>query len=558
MRVTAKLAKRIQGQVGSSTDPGYQAVLARSLGWLFAAGVALGLGSLALPHSARVNDAAILALLAVALLVALWLLLGVDRLSLGVVQGLLVVGTGLITAGVYFSHLSTSVYALFYVLVGVYGAYFLRRRQAALQLGLVAVGYAAVLYAQAPAQERAQRWLVTIGTVCVVAVLIGLLKERIDRLISDLAAASRVDPQTGLLSRLAFHELVEVEVERARRAERPVSVIVSDLDGFRALNERLGVRAGEETLKGVAALCERAKRTIDGAARIGGQQFALVLPDSDQHGAYVLAERLRTQIHSALAKRALTASFGVASRPAHGGSAKELLGAAEQALAAAKQLGRDRTVIHSAEIAGILGGPADRRDEQQQLQLATMLTLAEVLDIRDTGTARHSQTVGSLAEAIGRQLGLPATIVERLRVAGILHDIGKIGISDAVLHKPGPLSDSQWDQMRKHPEIGAQLLAGQSFDDIRSWILAHHERPDGHGYPHQLKASEIPLEARILAVADAYEAMTNDRVYRTAIGHQAAVAELKRGMGTQFDRRVVQAFLHTRTKTTFQTANPAH
>ena len=130
-----------------------------------------------------------------------------------------------------------------------------------------------------------------------------------------------------------------------------------------------------------------------------------------------------------------------------------------------------------------------------------------------------------------------------MRLAGVLHDVGKIGVSDRVLTKPGPLDPDEWQQMRTHPEIAARLLAHPEFEDLRSWVLAHHERPDGKGYPAGLAGEEIPLEARILAVADAYEAMTADRSYRSALGDEAARAELQAGAGTQFDARVVAALL---------------
>ena len=130
---------------------------------------------------------------------------------------------------------------------------------------------------------------------------------------------------------------------------------------------------------------------------------------------------------------------------------------------------------------------------RDQAQLATVLNLAEALDMRDTGTARHSQTVGTYCELMARELGLTREQTDRVRVAGVLHDIGKIGVADSILCKPGPLTDSEYEAMKKHPEIGARILGGSGLDDIRGWILAHHERPDGRGYPFGLHASDIPL-----------------------------------------------------------------
>ncbi len=334
-----------------------------------------------------------------------------------------------------------------------------------------------------------------------------------------------------------------MELERATRAGRPLSVIVGDLDSFSAVNERQGHAAGDMALQLVANDCLKWKRRIDRAARIGGEEFALLLPETDERGAFIVAERLRRATHRTFADAAVrvTISFGVASSPMHGTDAVGLLRAADRAVAAAKELGSDRTVIYSDEVARTLAQPGLQGDGQ--LQLATVIALAEALDIRDTGTGQHSRTVGRYAELMARELGLAEEHVERVRLAGVLHDIGKIGISDSVLSKAGPLDADEWQQMYTHPEIAARLLSHPGFDDLRAWILAHHERPDGAGYPYRLSADEIPLEARIIAVADAYEAMTADRVYRPSLGAETARAELKAGSGSQFDPRVVSAFV---------------
>jgi putative nucleotidyltransferase with HDIG domain len=234
-------------------------------------------------------------------------------------------------------------------------------------------------------------------------------------------------------------------------------------------------------------------------------------------------------------------SFGVASYPEHGDRLDLLLSFATHAMGAAKELGKDRSVIYSAEVARMLasaGGP-----EGAELQLATVIGLAETLDIRDTGVVGHCQAVARYAELAATELGLPPERVERVRLAGLLHDVGKIGVSDRVITKPGPLDADEWREMRTHPEIGARLLAHPEFDDLRGWVLSHHERPDGRGYPQGLSGDSIPLEASILAVADAYEAMTADRAYRASMGADAARAELEAGAGTQFDTKVVRALL---------------
>jgi len=337
--------------------------------------------------------------------------------------------------------------------------------------------------------------------------------------------------------------MLDMELERARRAGRPLSVIVGDLDSFSAVNERQGHAAGDVALQLVASDCLKWKRRIDQVARIGGEEFALLLPETDERGAFIVAERLRRATHRTFADAAVrvTISFGVATSPLHGTDAVGLLRAADRAVAAAKELGSDRTVIYSDEVARTLSQSGAQGDGQ--LQLATVIALAEALDIRDTGTGQHSHAVGRYSELMARELGLGEEHVERVRLAGVLHDIGKIGISDSVLSKPGPLDADEWQEMFTHPEIAARLLSRPEFDDLRAWILAHHERPDGLGYPYGLTGDDIPLEARILAVADAYEAMTAERVYRPSLGAETARTELKAGSGTQFDAQVVSAFV---------------
>jgi HD-GYP domain-containing protein (c-di-GMP phosphodiesterase class II) len=173
--------------------------------------------------------------------------------------------------------------------------------------------------------------------------------------------------------------------------------------------------------------------------------------------------------------------------------------------------------------------------------------LAETLDLRDPATARHARTVGLYAQHTAAALGLAEDRVERIHAAGVLHDLGKLGIADAILYKPGPLDDAEWREMKRHPEIGARILEHAGLSDIARWVRSHHERIDGLGYPDRMPAAEIPLESKILAVADAYEAMIAHRPYRRGLGATEARAELVRCSGTQFDPAVVDAFLSTLT-----------
>src|SRR5947209_2892960 len=185
------------------------------------------------------------------------------------------------------------------------------------------------------------------------------------------------------------------------------------------------------------------------------------------------------------------------------------------------------------------------REQSQELLLAAVMLLAETIDLRDTGTARHSRTVGIYARDTASALALPPERVERIHAAGVVHDLGKLGIADAIIFKPGPLDPTEWREIQRHAELGAQILEHAGMDDIASWIRAHHERLDGQGYPFGLSAREIPLESRILAVADSYEAMTADRPYRRGMSAQMAQQELVRCSGSQFDPAIVRALLDT-------------
>jgi diguanylate cyclase (GGDEF)-like protein/putative nucleotidyltransferase with HDIG domain len=456
------------------------------------------------------------------------------------------------TFAVYFSGDSTSGYAIFYLWIGFYVFYYpVSRAEAGLNLAFGVLCYAVAIAitptppANAPNTD-VSFFSIVAGTLVTAGLLLTYLRQRVDRLMTRLVDASRTDPLTQLPNRVGLQQALERELERARLDKRSLSLLLIDVDQFKAINERYGMGGGDGVLQELAAVLSRSSRLIDTAARSGGEEFAVLLPETDQHGAFLLAEKLLSRVRRSpltSAQITVTASAGVATFPAHAKDTAELMAAADRALYAAKALGRDRAVIYSPEVTSTVGAVAGRRSVESQAQLATVLSLAEALDQRDSGTAKHSQTVGLLCETMARELDLDEPQVQRVRLAGILHDIGKIGVPDSILRKPGPLTEDERAQMRRHPEIGARILSSGEMDDIREWILAHHERPDGKGYPKGVDAEEIPLEASILAVGDAYEAMTSDRIYRLGIGSAAAREELLKNAGTQFDATVVDALL---------------
>jgi two-component system cell cycle response regulator len=513
------------------TDRG---VMARTLLYPYALGGTLALAA-APSAPVRLGATAAICWCVAALLLAVY-----DAMPRWSFPALTALGTGLLLWTVNSGAGAALACAPLLVLPATYAMFFLRKPAAVAIAALASGGYlAAALAGPASGSHVA---VASVG-IAAAAGLVGLQRANANRLIWRLSDAAVTDALTGLMNRRGFQELIETELERARRSGQPLSLIIGDLDHFKALNDRFGHGAGDRALEQLALILDTAKRRIDTAARIGGEEFAVVLPDSDHHAAYILAERTRREVRETFMYEPyeLTISLGVATFPIHGTSVESLVAQADEALYAAKALGRDRTVLYNEDLQDTV--PPDALDGERpraERHSSTVLALADVVDSRTTA---HSQAVGRYAAAIARELGLPEAVVERVRFSGIVRDIGKIGIPDSILRKPGWLSAEDWDALRRHPEIGASILAGADMEDVSEWVLSHHERPDGTGYPQGLSGTDIPIEARILAVADAYEAMTSNRIYRAAMTEGDARAELVRCAGTQFDERVVEAFI---------------
>jgi diguanylate cyclase (GGDEF)-like protein/putative nucleotidyltransferase with HDIG domain len=541
------MAQFPDGQTSSSADSDAQrlavpaAVSWRLLGLLIIASGALGVLTLPFGLGVPFDHWFVAAIGVTAIVSGLATVAVAHRLP----ESLLIVGllncvalTSVAVAGTGGPH---SPFVLFYTWVGVEAWYFLSRRRAIGFTAASVVGSGATLIAVSGTGDGVLAWFVMIaGTMIVVSALTAALRGRTDALIQILADRATRDILTGLTNRRGYHERIAHELERARRHDLPLSIVLADIDDFKSLNDRFGHRRGDEALKAFAELCRRELRSVDLVSRVGGEEFAVVLPHVGEREALVTAERLRRAVSASLHTpdgRPLSASFGIAAYPQHGSDPEVLLDHADQAMYAAKHLGRNRSVVFSEGLLETL------RENAPVEQVQAVLVLAEALDIRDVGTAAHSQTVGRLCRDVAVAMGLPEERVERIRLAGILHDVGKLGVPDDILRKPARLTEAEYDEMRKHSELGARMVAAAGMDDISSWVLAHHERPDGRGYPAGLSGGDIPLESRILAVGDAYEAMTSDRPYRRALGHGLAVAELERHVGRQFDGDVVAALI---------------
>jgi diguanylate cyclase (GGDEF)-like protein len=528
-------------------SPARRAPLAPTAALLFGAAALICLTGVLVPGDAQLDDGVLLATAGGAALVSASLLLVNERVPEWTYHPIGVLGTAISTAATYGWGSESAYGPLLYVWVTMFAFYVFSRGAALVHLALMAAAYAFALVLEDPAENPLDSWIATVGTLLGTGLFVSFVRHRLGIMFHRLREAAHRDPLTDLLNRRGFQGVFDTELERARRAHQELSLIVGDLDRFKRVNDSHGHAAGDAVLERVADAIRGAKRGFDSAARIGGEEFAVLAPDCDENGAYMLAERIRAAVHETLSGREeearLTISFGISTFPLHGQSADGLLRTADQALYAAKQLGRNRSVISSAEVPGILARASRSSDGEAHVELASLVSLAEALDVRDTGTATHCRRVGRFAELTARELGLSPEGVERVRLAGILHDVGRVALPDSVAAKSGPLTDDEWAWVRAHPAIGARMLETTEYEDIRSWILFHHERPDGHGYPEGRRSEEVPLESAIIAVADAYEAMTSERPYRPALAPKDAADELRRQAGRQFHPDVVEALL---------------
>ncbi len=350
------------------------------------------------------------------------------------------------------------------------------------------------------------------------------------------------DPLTGLGNHRHFHERLQRELVAAEEAGMPLSLCLIDVDDFKQINDHRGHPAGDRVLSQVAARLRQGGE----AFRLGGDEFAVLLPDHDEATALETATSIVERLRSMKLEHSepVTVSAGLATFPVQGVGRDELIRLADSALYWAKEHGKNRVriyrpeVVELAELKKLASSGADRA-----ARFRAAASLARAVDARDVYTGSHSERVSDLAARIAESMGLPQEIVELTRLAASLHDLGKLAIPEEILRKPGPLTDPERLVLERHPQIGYRMLESLGVDPVAEWVLHHHERWDGTGYPDGLHEDDIPLGARIIFVADAFDAMTNDRVYQRKLSVGAALDELERCAGTQFDPYVVASLV---------------
>ena len=418
------------------------------------------------------------------------------------------------------------------------------------------------------------------------------------------------DGLTGVKTHRFFMETLSAEWKRATRAGRPFSLVLIDLDRFKFVNDFYGHLEGDLVLRRVGQLLEENCRRSDIVARYGGDEFVVLMPETNSEQCRQLAGKLRAWIASdpLLREKNVTGSFGISSFPVHGSTPQELIQVADASMYLSKHQGGNavstadhfdpdeakrwkRDVleaylgvtlkrlfktgpealeeicnrleqfmrsVESTEIrpqAPTESSSSDgsaRPAEAQPVQMTppliveTLSSLAIAIDGKDPFTHCHSQKVSSYAVALADALGMEKSNIETIRLAGLLHDIGKVGIPEEILNKNGPLNPDEWDLMMQHINYGASIIEKcKGLDHIRAIVLHHHEFFDGSGYPHALSGEAIPLGARIIGIADAYDTITSERSYKRARSAEDALSELERCSGAQFDPKLVEVFVKT-------------
>ena len=371
-----------------------------------------------------------------------------------------------------------------------------------------------------------------------------LLSET-ERLLAEAVERADRDSLTGLLNHRAFHKRLEEETSRAQRQNTSLAVVMLDLDNFKFFNDAYGHLTGDDVLRQVAAGLKQHCRPYDVLARFGGDEFALLMPNLTAAAAERLTERILANLDGKSfvppghdTPIPVNLSAGLAVFPDEAAGRLEVVEIADARLRLAKS-GGDAAVVAAQRVRGEVAG---------KIEGFSMLdALVAAVDNKDRYTRRHSEDVLSYSLAMAEVLGLDAPMQQTIAVAALLHDVGKIGVPDHVLRKPGKLTEAEYEAMKQHPQMGAIIVgAVPGFEGALDAIRHHHERWDGGGYPFGLQGPQIPLLARLMAVADAFSAMTTDRPYRKGMPESKAWVLLQDGAGTQWDAACVSAFLRTR------------
>ena len=355
-------------------------------------------------------------------------------------------------------------------------------------------------------------WVYVIVTTMILYFLIQSLLKKVEKSEQENLYLSYYDVQTGLYNRRYYETQIQVfDAED----NLPVSVIIADVNGLKMINDAFGHQAGDQLLKKAADVIKRVCPSVDTIARWGGDEFVIFLPNTSYEQAEAMVEQIKA------------------------GCSQEHVNRVRVSLSLGWDTNFSEIMIHAENEMY-----KNKIIQNEGLRGNIINTIVTTLYEKNPREEEHSQRVGEVAEKIGEAIGFSSTDVTKLKVIGHLHDIGKIGIEDGILNKAGKLTDREQDEIRRHPDIGYRILSSSNeMLDLASCVLAHHERWDGLGYPRGLAGEDIPLEARIIALADSYDAMSSERPYRKALNEDVILYEIRKNAGRQFDPMIARIFI---------------
>ncbi len=366
--------------------------------------------------------------------------------------------------------------------------------------------------------------------------IVKSLQER-----ARLESQALTDQLTGLPNHRALHQRLAAELASSRRHGRQLAVVMLDVDNFKEINDAGGHASGDEALRLVAKCLLEGRRSGDIVGRLGGDEFMWIMPGANSHQALNAVERVREQIgHVEADGRQPTSSAGICDTSSTSDPA-ELVRRADIALYASKASGRDQATLYDAQVAAALEPQAREAWVERAQSLAGLRALARAVDARDPATSEHSERVATFAGRLAQVAGWPDDRVARLREAALVHDVGKLGVPDAILTKPGRLTDSERLLINEHVDLSVRIVGNILNDEQVRWIRGHHERPDGGGYPQGLAADKICDGAALMALADAWDVMVVGRSYNRRKSPEEAFGECMALQDKQFMPLAVDA-----------------
>jgi len=387
-----------------------------------------------------------------------------------------------------------------------------------------------------------------LSTIMVIScvLIIGIIAERQEKHRREVQRLAIIDDLTDLFNKRHFHETLENEMKNSVKSKHSIGLILIDIDNFRMYNDLYGLSYGDTILKNTALILKRITNKEDNIFRFGGDEFAILVLNKDlkilekeAKRLYDEYEKLKKEYYNDSLVNKITFSIGLSEYPSISSSAEELISHANMALYQSKNMGEDK--VHFYQDIMLQIHKSMMSDEQM---VGVFKGLLSTIVAKDKYTLGHCERVSSYAVMIAEAMDLELNEIQTILYAGLLHDIGKIELPKSVLNKIGRLTSDEYELIRQHPVNSATILEPlSSINNLIDYVIHHHERYDGKGYPDRIAGENISLGARILCVADSFDAMVSERPYRKSMSIEEAFHELEKCSGLQFDPKIVSLFI---------------